>query len=164
MSRILISFVTLSLLAACSAPLTVNQAPVPYTATKPLYENGTSSFTVRVLNGSGRIAREMSGIPCTFQGDGFQSSFVAPAVVVSPNLGPRTPVASVTCSFEGNSQTRPLQPINKTLQQISGSVSTGSTVGAVGAVAGAAVAAVQSVTRKEDNDVFGYPDVEIVFQ
>ncbi|WP_298498124.1 hypothetical protein [uncultured Maritimibacter sp.] len=158
------AFLPLVALAACSQPLQVNQAPVQYTATKPLYERGTSSFTVRVVNGSGRMSREMSGIPCTFSGDGFQSSFTAPAVVISPNLGTKTPVASVSCSFEGNTQTRPLQPINKTLQQIAGSVSTGSTVGAVGTVVGGAVAAVQSVTRKEDNDVYGYPDVEIVFQ
>lgn len=159
---------TLTLLAplalvACAVPVEVDQAPVPYTALKPLNEVGTSSFTVRVMNGSSRIPKEMTGIPCTFGGDGFVSSFTAPAVVTAPNMGPRTPAASVKCSFEGRTETRALQAQNRTLGDITGTVSAGAQAGVVGVLVGGAVAAAQTVTRDKSADVWGYPDVTITF-
>lgn len=150
-------------LAACSVPAQIDQAPVPYTALKPLNEVGTSSFTVRVMNGETRFPKEMTGIPCTFGGDGFVSSFTAPAVVTAPNMGPRTPAASVKCSYNGRTQTRALQAQNKTLGDITGTVSAGANAGVVGVLVGGAVAAAQTVTRDKTADVWGYPDVTITF-
>ncbi len=150
-------------LAACTVPAQIDQAPVPYTALKPLNEVGTSSFSVRVMNGASRIPKEMTGIPCTFGGDGFVSSFTAPAIVTAPNMGARTPAASVKCSFEGRTQTRALQAQNKTLGDITGTVSAGANAGVVGVLVGGAVAAAQTVTRDKTADVWGYPDVTITF-
>lgn len=157
------ALVALFALAACETPFQVEQAPVPYMTLKPLNEVGTSSFMVRAVNTSSGRAKEMSGIACTFAGDGFVSSFTVPAVVVSPNMGPRTPPAAVKCVFDGRTKTVPLQPVNKTLTQIGSSVATGAAAGTVGVLVGGAVAAVQSLARDEQNDVFGYPDVTVTF-
>ncbi|MAM62096.1 hypothetical protein [Maritimibacter sp. UBA3975] len=150
-------------LAACAMPIEVDQPPVPYITLKPLNEVGRSSFTVRAFNEESGRAREMSGIPCTFGGDGFVSTFTAPAVVTAPNMGPRTPPASVKCSYDGRTKTRSLTPVNQTIGQIAGTVSAGANAGVVGVLVGGAVAAAQTVTRDKEADVWGYPDVSITF-
>ena len=150
-------------LAGCTAPYEINQPPVSYTATEPLYELGKTSFTVRAVNATEGRSHEMSGIPCRFEGEGFYSTFTVPAVVIAPDMSRRTPPASVTCTFDGRSKTVVVEPRNDTLNEISKSVEAGATAGAVGVIVGGTVAAVQSVTRDESRDVYGYPDVEVVF-
>jgi len=150
-------------MTAC-AGTDINQPPIRYTATKALNERGTSSFQVVTYTKSSGSRKQVRGVPCTFAGDGFSSSFTTPAVVISPNMGGRTPVASVTCNLNGEKKTRIIEAYNETLQGINnGAMSATAGGGLVGLIVGGAVAAVQSSNRDVSQDVYGYPDVAITF-
>ena len=151
-------------LAAC-AGTEINQPPIRYVATKSLNERGTSSFQVVTYTKAGSGSRkQVRGVPCTFSGDGFSSSFTTPAVVVSPNMGARTPVASVVCDLDGVKKTRIVEPFNETLAGINnGAMAAATGGGLVGLLVGGAVAAVQSSNRDANQDIYGYPDVAVTF-
>ncbi|TYB82131.1 hypothetical protein [Maritimibacter fusiformis] len=158
-----VSFTALLALAAC-AGAEINQPPVQYTATKPLNEISTTTFTTRTFTRVDGKRAEVSGVSCTFQGDGFKSSFTTPAVVIAPNMHMRTPAASVTCNYNGQSKTRVLMPFNQTLAEInSGAMSIGAGAGIVGVLVGGAVAAAQASGRDASQDVYAYPDAVIEF-
>lgn len=158
-----VSFTALLALAAC-AGAEINQPPVQYTATKPLNEISTTTFTTRTFTRIDGKRAEVSGVSCTFQGDGFKSSFTTPAVVIAPNMHMRTPAASVTCNYNGQSKTRVLMPFNQTLAEInSGAMSIGAGAGIVGVLVGGAVAAAQASGRDASQDVYAYPDAVIEF-
>ena len=151
-------------LTAC-ASTQINQAPVPYTTTKRLGEVGTSSFVVRTFAKVAGKRSELTGVACSFAGDGFKSSFTTPALVISPNMQGRTPPASVSCLYQGETITRPITPFNETVAGInSGAMAAGAGAGLVGLLVGGAVAAAQTSARDVNQDVYGYADVEIVFE
>jgi len=149
-------------LAACASE--ISTPPVAYTATKTLNERSTTTLTARAFARVDGKRQELSGVLCTFQGDGFKSSFTTPAVLIAPNMQTRTPVASVTCSYNDQSKTKTLTPYNKTLADInSGAMSIGYGAGLVGVLVGGAVAAVQSSNRDTSQDVYAYPDAVVEF-
>ena len=150
-------------IAAC-AGTEINQPPVPYVATKALNAVGSTTFTVRANAKVDGRRTELTGVPCTFQGEGFRSSFTTPAKVISPNMQGRTPPASVSCTYNGATKTRVIEPFNKTGADInSGAMAAGAGAGLVGMIVGGAVAAAQTSARDVSQDVYGYPDVAIDF-
>ena len=151
-------------LTACAAT-EIDQPPIRYVATKSLQERGTSSFlVVTYTRQPGQTRKQVRGVPCTFAGDGFKSTFNTPAVVISPNMGARTPVASVTCELNGEKKTKIVEAYNETLAGINNGAMAATTGGGlVGLIVGGAVAAVQAGNRDVNQDVFGYPDVDITF-
>lgn len=147
-----------ALLAGCAAP-EITTAPVAYTATKPLDAKGSTVIEVRSYKRANNSAQEVTGVPCTFQGDGFRSSFATPARVIAPNMQVRTPVAAVTCTYQGASRSVTLQPYNKTTANtVNGAMAAGAGAGVLGVLVGAAVGGIQNAARDENNDVWGYQD------
>jgi hypothetical protein len=150
-------------LAACTG-VQITTPPVPYTASKELGARGSSSFTVSTYRRVQGEREQIKGVPCSFAGDGFSSSFESPAVVLSPNMQGRTSVASVTCTLDGVSKTKTIEPFNETISQINQSMRAGGIAGGlVGVLVGGAVAAVQADSRDPAQDVYGYRDVAIDF-
>lgn len=149
-------------LAACASEIT--KPPVPYTATKNLNERSTTTLTARAFARVDGQRQELTGVPCTFQGDGFKSSFSTPAVLIAPNMHTRTPAASVTCTYNGQSKSRVLTPYNKTLSDINSSaMSIGAGAGLIGVLVGGAVAAAQASSRDGSQDIYAYPDAVVEF-
>lgn len=141
----------------------IEQEPVPYRATKALHEKGTSNFTVRSYSTKGSY-KELKGVPCEFKADGFKSSFVTPAVVVSPDMGPRTPVGSINCSYDGEKFFRVIQPINDTLVKIDQNANaSGAGAGLIGVIVSGISASSQRSRRDANLDVYGYPDIAANF-
>jgi len=150
-------------LSACTS-VQVDTPPVRYTATKPLETHGTSSFTVSTYRRVNGDREQVKGVSCYFEGDGFYSNFVTPAVVISPNLQGSTPVASVTCLLDGERKTETLNPYNETMAGMGRTMTAaGAAGGLLGVVVGGAVVAAQATGRDETQDVYGYRDVSIDF-
>lgn len=141
----------------------IGQEPIPYKATKALNEKGTSNLTVRSVSMAGGY-REIAGVPCELKGDGFKSVFVTPAIVVTPDMGPRTPVASLTCTFEGKKFFEIVQPINDTVTSIDRNASAaGAGAGIIGVIVSGMSASTQRARRDATLDVYGYPDTTATF-
>ena len=143
----------------------ITQPPVQYKATKNLNEKGVSDFTSRTFVTTDGSRKEVSGIPCKFKAPGFSASFVSPAVVSTPDMGPRTPTGSVTCSYNGKDKLQIMRPFNETVLQIEASAAS---AGAGGGLIGLIVTEISSSTQKSRRDAnldqYGYPDVTIVFK
>ncbi|WP_417808471.1 hypothetical protein [Thioclava sp.] len=152
-----------AILSACAAA-PIEQEPIPYRATKTLNEKGTSNFTVRTYSTKGSY-QEVKGVPCQFKADGFYADFVTPAVVVSPNMGPRTPVASLTCTYEGEKYFKIVQPINDTTTKIDQNASAaGAGAGLIGVIVTGISSSSQRARRDANLDVYGYPDIVAQFK
>jgi len=155
--------ISLLLVASCTS-LPIDQEPVQYKATKPLNENGTSDFTVRSYE-AGADRKEIKGVPCVFKGLGFIAKFTTPAVVISPNMGPRTPVASLTCTYEGMRSFEIVKPVNRTVADINANArSIATNAGLIGAIVGEIAAAHQRSRRDPTLDVYGYPNLAATFK
>lgn len=160
---VLISSAALLGLTACTS-VQVETQPVAYTATKTLNAHGSSSFTVATYRKANGKRALVKGVPCTFEGDGFKSSFTTPANVISPNLQGRMPVASVTCTLDGVSKSKTIEPYNETTTDTTNSMmAAGAAGGLIGVMIGGAIAAAQNEARDKAQDVYGYPDVTIEF-
>jgi len=159
-----IALISLAALAACNSA-DITQAPIQYRATQALNAYGTSDFTARTYTKTeGGSRKEVSGVPCKFVAPGFNSSFTTPAVVVSPNMGPRTPAASVTCTYNGAEKVAILRSYNETTAEISSRAQASTAgMGLLGAVVGGIVATSQINKRDVSRDIFGYPDTAVVF-
>ncbi|MEJ1991226.1 MAG: hypothetical protein P8X50_05755 [Maritimibacter sp.] len=159
----LVPLAAMAFLAAC-AGADINQPPVDYIPTQTLNEVGTTSFTVRTYSRAGGERNELSGVSCKFQGKGFHSSFVTPAVVAAPNMQLRTPPASVTCTYNGVTKTQVLKPYNKTLYDIEhNGASIGANAGLLGAIIGGAIASASASKRDTSVDVWAYHDARVEF-
>jgi hypothetical protein len=164
-----IRFASLSVLtlfiAGCAATA-INQAPVTYTATKNLQAKGSSTLTVRTYStapGKGRV--ELSGVPCQFNGQGFYSKFTTPAVVMTPDLGPRTSAASVTCNYDDQEKTIVAFAVNKTTTDIDRRVQQSTSgAGLVGLIVGSIASTSQKNRRDTSLDVYGYLDKSVTFK
>lgn len=150
-------------MSACAvAP--IKQEPVQYKATMPLHEKGTSNFTVRTYDMHDGY-HEISGVPCTFKGHGFHSEFTTPAVVVAPDMGPRTPVASLTCEYNGQKSFQIVQPVNITLAKIDQNAqAAGAGAGLIGLIVTGISDSSQRSRRDATLDVYGYPDLRASFK
>jgi hypothetical protein len=154
---------TVLFVAACAvAP--IEQDPVQYQATTPLHEKGTTNFTVRTYDVKDGL-QELTGVPCEFKGEGFHASFTTPAVVVAPDMGPRTPVASLTCSYNGQKSFQIVQPVNITLQKIDENASaSGAGAGIVGLIVSGISDSAQRSRRDATLDIYGYPNLVARFK
>ena len=162
MKKVIITVVFGALTGCAAVP--IGQEPIPYTATKALNEKGTSNLTVRSVSTKDGY-KELAGVPCELKGDGFRSVFVTPAIVVTPDMGPRVPVASLTCTFEGKKFFQIIQPINETVTSIDRNASAaGAGAGLVGIVVSGISASSQRSRRDATLDVYGYPDVTATFK
>lgn len=152
-------------LAACQ-PAEIEQAPVPYTATKNLNNKGVSNFTVRsYIKHKGKAATEAKGVPCKFAGDGFRSSFVTPAILTAPDMGQLTPAASVTCTFNDKTKTVPMVAVNLTTNEIDArAMNMAAGGGLLGAVVGSISASTQKSRRDATLDRYGYNSVRVEFE
>ncbi|MGH1367687.1 MAG: hypothetical protein ACRBCL_03660 [Maritimibacter sp.] len=160
----LFSLVSLSVLAACAQPQEINQPPVMYQTTKALNERGNTTLTVRAVNKTDGSKKELVGVACVFEGDGFKASFSTPAVVIAPEMHTRTPPASVTCTHNGVPKTKVLTPYNRTVSEInSQAMQIGSGGGVVGVLIGGTMATIQNVKRDAAQDIWAYPNAEIEF-
>jgi len=107
----------------------------------------------------------VSGIPCKFGAPGFSSSFVTPAVVSTPDMGPRTPTGSVTCTYNGADKLEIMRPFNETVAEIETSAaSAGAGAGIIGVIVAGISSSTQKSRRDANLDQYGYPDVTIVFK
>lgn len=159
----LLPLAAMAFLAACDGA-EINQPPVPYTPTKTLNEAGVTSFTARAYLKADGERNELTGVSCTFKGDGFRSSFVTPAVVSAPNMQLRTPPASVTCTYNGVSKTQVMTPYNKTVADIQNQgASYGAGGGLLGAIIGGAIATSQVNERDPSLDIWAYRSVSVEF-
>jgi len=148
-------------LAGCAA-VPIAQEPVVYRATKALHEKGTSNLTVR--SASSASMQEITGVPCELKGDGFVSNFTTPAIVVTPDMGPRTPVASLTCTYDGKKFFQIVQPVNDTVNGIDQNASAaGAGAGIVGLIVSGISSSSQRARRDANLDVYGYPDITAMF-
>ncbi len=152
-------------LSACSNTVEITQEPVLYTKTVELNEKGTTSFVVRAYLKEGSSRNELSGVPCVFKGVGFGSEFVTPATVIAPDMGARTPVASVTCVYSDMEEVRVMPPFNRTLAEINETTSNAAANhGLIGAVVGSIAAGVQKSRRDPTLDVYAYRSSRIEFE
>lgn len=163
----LLAAAALVALSACTE-VQIDTPPVPYTATKDLDALGSSSFTVSTYKRVDGAREQIKGLPCSFEGDGFSSTFTSPAVLLSPNMQARTSVATITCTYEGVTKTKTIKPYNETIDQINQTmrpvgIAGGVVSGVFGLLVGGAVAAVQAEARDPTQDVHGYHDVAIDF-
>lgn len=149
----------LATLSACEVA-DITQAPIPYTATKSLKAKGTHNFTARTFVKSSKGRNEVSGIPCTFTADGFKASFVTPALVTTPDMGQRTPPASITCKYKDVSKLEIMPAVNITVRDITASArSYGYGSGLVGLVVAGISESSQKSRRDATLDVYGYNNV-----
>jgi hypothetical protein len=165
MKKVLVSAATGVLLLAGCEVAEITQPPVQYRATKNLNEKGVSDFTARTFLFEGGSQKEVSGVPCKFSAPGFRSSFVTPAVVVTPDMGPRTPTGSITCSYNGADKLVIMRPYNETVAQIEQSAnSAGAGAGLIGVIVSGISASTQKSRRDANLDQYGYPDVSVPFR
>jgi hypothetical protein len=151
-------------LAACEMA-DITQPPVQYRATKKLNEKGVTNFTLRTFQFADGSRKELSGVPCKMTAPGFTASFVSPAVVSVPDMGPRTPAGSVSCSYNGATKLEILKPVNLTVRQIEQSaVAAGAGAGLIGVIVTGISSATQKSRRDPRLDAYGYIDTAVVFK
>ncbi|WP_417241578.1 hypothetical protein [Celeribacter sp.] len=165
MKKILVAaLVATTALAACNNA-EITQPPVQYHATKRLNEKGVSNFTARTFVTVDGTKKEISGVPCKFAAPGFNASFVTPAVVSTPDMGPRTPAGSITCTHEGKDKLEIMKSYNETVAQIEQSAyNAGAGAGLIGVIVTGIAASNQKSRRDATLDIYGYPDVSVHFK
>lgn len=151
-------------LSACTS-MEITQPPVPYQATKSLNAIGSSSFTVRSFAKVSGEIKEVAGVPCKLTADGFKSKFQTPANVIVPNLQVAMPVAALSCTNEGKTVSKTLEPVNNTISEISTrnqNATAGN--GVLGALIGSMMASRQIARRDTTKDIYSYSDVRVDFE
>lgn len=143
----------------------ITQPPVQYRATKNLSEKGVRDFTARAFIMEEGSLKEISGVPCKFSAPGFGSSFITPAVVVTPDMGTRTPTGSLTCTYNGKEKLEIMRPYNETIAEIQQSAyAAGAGAGLVGVIVSGISESTQKSRRDPNLDQYGYQDVSIIFK
>lgn len=143
----------------------ITQPPVQYKATKNLQEKGVRDFTAWTFTSIKGSVKEVSGVPCKFAAPGFSSTFVTPAVVATPDMGPRTPTGSLSCTYNGVTKLEIMRPFNETVTQIEQSATNaGAGAGLIGVIVTGISAATQKSRRDATLDQFGYPDKSVIFK
>ncbi|KIC11839.1 hypothetical protein RA19_04160 [Leisingera sp. ANG-M1] len=103
-------------------------------------------------------------MPCKLQGQGFNSAFTTPAVVIAPEIGAKAQVASVTCSYNEEAKTKVLEPYNKTVADINANANAAAVNhGLLGALVGSIAAGVQTSRRDPSKDIYAYHSSSVVF-
>ena len=162
MKKTMIVLIGIALTGCAVTP--IGQEPIRYRATRTLHEKGTSNLTVRAIS-TKEGYNELAGVPCEFKADGYSSNFVTPAIVITPDMGPRTPVASLTCTFQGEKFFQIVQPINDTTMAIDQNASVaGAGAGLIGVIVSGISASAQRSRRDARLDVYGYPDITARFK
>jgi hypothetical protein len=143
----------------------ITQPPVQYKATENLNEKGVSDFTARTFSTEDGNRKELSGIKCEFSAPGFSSTFVSPAVVSTPDMGPRTPTGSLTCYHNGANKLVIMRPINETVAEIeSSATNAGAGAGIIGVIVTGISSSTQKSRRDANLDQYGYPDAAVTFK
>ncbi len=151
-------------LAGCEVA-EITQAPIQYVPTRNLNEKGVSDFTARTYLLSDGSRKELSGVPCEFAAPGFGARFVTPAVVSTPDMGPRTPTGSLTCTHNGEEKLVIMRPFNETVAEIEQSAaSAGAGAGLIGVIVSGISASTQKSRRDATLDQYGYPDAFVEFR
>ncbi len=144
----------------------ITQAPVQFKQTKTLNEKGVSDFTARTYvkkKDGGRD--EVVGVPCKFTAPGFYANFVTPAVVSTPDMGPRTPAGSVKCTYNDKEKLVVMRPFNETTAEIQANAnSAGAGAGILGVIVSGISASTQMSRRNASLDIYGYSDASVVFE
>lgn len=162
-----IKFITFAgaalVLAGCQGA-EITQPPVHYKATKALNPKGVDTFTARTYVKTNDGRKEVTGVPCKLTAPGFSASFVTPAVVTTPDMGTRTPPGSVTCTYEGQKKLQVMKTFNVTTTEIdTRSHSAAAGAGLLGFVVAEISASSQKSRRDATLDVYGFPDLAMVF-
>lgn len=150
-------------ITACTST-EITQHPIEYTPKHSLNEKGTTSFTFRTFSKASGSRKELSGVDCKLNSSSFHSSFVTPAEVTAPDMGTRTPVASIECVHDGEEKIKILEPYNKTISDINSQANTNAAAnGLIGAFIGGIAAGVQKSKRDPSEDIYSYRDGSVVF-
>ena len=165
MSKTLVPvLLTIGVLAGCVGA-EITQPPVQYVATKKLNEKGVNDFTARTFVRTDGGIKELSGVPCEFAAPGFGAKFLTPAVVATPDMGPRTPTASITCKYNEKTKLEILKPVNLTITEIEQSANAaGAGAGLIGVIVSGISASSQKSRRDANLDRYGYLDVVVVIK
>lgn len=144
----------------------ITQAPIQFRQTKTLNEKGVSDFTARTYAKKKDGGRdELIGVACRFTAPGFYADFTTPAVVSTPDMGPRTPAGSIKCKFEGEEKLVVMRPFNETTAEIQANAnSAGAGAGLLGVIVSGISASTQMSRRDAKLDIYGYPDAQVVFE
>ncbi|WP_166417052.1 hypothetical protein [Cochlodiniinecator piscidefendens] len=152
------------ILAGC-AGTEITQAPVQFSATQALNEKGITDFTARTYVREEGQRREVSGIPCRFSAPGFSASFTTPAVVMTPDMGGRTPSGSITCTYQGQEKLVVMRAINQTTAEIQANANAaGAGAGLIGVIVSGISASTQMSRRDANLDIYGYQNVAVQFE
>lgn len=166
MKKLALSIIISTSLAACQnfAEVTTPPQPVNFTnagvaqAAIGLDESTVRSFTQGER--SDKVGSEIVGANCNLQGNGFDATFITPAILQMPNFRGAADPVNVSCTVQGKTGSYQSNAVNLTLQRIN--QSSGQT-SLLGLAIEAAVQGVASAARNPLNDEFGYdPTIGVI--
>lgn len=104
------------LLAGCVATAPITQDPVKMTFATQEREaavTGLDTATVRARLLENDTSAEIARVPCRISGPGYSATFVTPAAVEFPVFQNTAPQVTLSCSYDGETQTRTLNARNE---------------------------------------------------
>ncbi|MEM9349949.1 MAG: hypothetical protein AAGA47_06785 [Pseudomonadota bacterium] len=103
------------LLMGCVATAPITQAPVQMSFATEERRNavtGLDTATVRARLIEDDTSAEIVRVPCRVSGPGYSATFVTPAAVEFPLFRNTAPQVTLSCSYDGETQTRTLNASN----------------------------------------------------
>ncbi len=165
MFRFLTALPLLALLGACSSQMEITKPPVAYKTLKQLPANtyrGDAKTTVRTKAKTKNGSSELSGVDCVLATPYTETQFQTPAHVMTPNLGPATPMAHLKCNYDNRAVQENMQPINVSLNERSQQArSSGAGAGIIGAVVSGIAAGINESKGDQPGDIHGYYPVNL---
>lgn len=165
MHRFLTTLPLLVLLGACSSQIEITKPPVAYKTIKQLPANtyrSDAKTTVRTRVKTKNGSSELAGAACTLSTPYTESQFQTPAYVLTPNLGPSTPMAHLKCSNGDQMVQKNLPPTNISLNERSQSArNSGAGAGIIGAVVSGIAAGINESRGDRPGDIHGYNAVNL---
>ncbi|MEM1101867.1 MAG: hypothetical protein AAGH73_10105 [Pseudomonadota bacterium] len=108
-------FLLPALLSACVATAPITQAPIQMRFTNDIREasvTGIDTVIVRNRLRTGDTRAELSAVPCQLTGPGYAAQFTTPAAVQLPLFRNTAPQLALSCTYQGETQTRTLTAAN----------------------------------------------------
>lgn len=102
-----------------------------------------------------------SGVPCKMFGQSFEASFTAPATVRVPDFGRKSSQITVSCTYDGETQTQQFSPYDATANRASNAATQGFGL-LTGVIVGSIVSAAVAKDKNNNND-WKYPPIQIKF-
>ncbi|MEM9436456.1 MAG: hypothetical protein AAGA15_05390 [Pseudomonadota bacterium] len=103
------------LLAGCVPMAPITQSPVQMSFATEERQNavtGLDTATVRARLLADDTSAEIVRVPCRVSGPGYSATFVTPAAVEFPLFRNTAPQVTLSCSYDGETQTRTLNARN----------------------------------------------------